>query len=84
MQNEGTEVKDLIFSEVTLILRSPFALPSVWLRSAFVTAIRCLGQRWQRNRLVVNGLWFLDTMRSLGGDFCIFRKENEGISKLGN
>jgi len=76
MQSEGLGLKRLIFSEVTLIVRSPFALPSVWLRSAFVTAIRCLEQRWQRNRLVVNGLWFLDTMRSLGGDFCIIRNKN--------
>jgi len=40
MQNEGIAVKGLKFSDITLIVRSPFALPSVWLRSPFVTVIR--------------------------------------------
>jgi len=35
MQSEGLILKCLIFSKVTLVVRSPFALPSVCLRSAF-------------------------------------------------
>ena len=40
MQSEGTVVKGLMFSEITLILRSAFALPSPCLRSAFEMAQR--------------------------------------------
>jgi len=40
MQNEGIEMKGLIFSELTLILRSPFALPSPCLRDGFEVALR--------------------------------------------
>jgi len=41
MQNEKREVKRLLFSELTLILRSPFALPSVRLRDGFEVAPSC-------------------------------------------
>ena len=82
MQSEGTVFIRLIFSAITLILRSPFALPSVWLRSAFVTAIRCLGQCCWCNRLIVKELRFLDKEGGEGGDFCIIRKENEEISNF--
>ena len=75
-------MKELIFSAITLILRSPFALPSVWLRSAFVTTIRCLGQCFWCNRLIVKGMRFLDKKGGEGVDFCIIRKENEEISKF--
>gem|GEM_PF-5398477 len=45
MQNEGTVVKCLVFSELTLILRSPFALPSPCLRDGFEVASRGFWQR---------------------------------------
>ena len=82
MQSEETVLIRLIFSAITLILRSPFALPSVWLRSAFVTAIRCLGQCFWCNILIVKGMRFLDKKGGEGGDFCIIRKENEKISNF--
>ena len=40
MQSEGTVVKGLIFSAITLILRLSFAHPSLCLRSAFERAPR--------------------------------------------
>jgi len=46
MQSEGMVVKGLLFSHITLILRSPFALLSPCLRDGFEVASRGFWQRW--------------------------------------
>ena len=48
MQSEGVKVKGLIFSEVTLILRSSFAHPSLCLRSGFALASLWLQGSFER------------------------------------
>ena len=58
MQCVGMEVNCLIFSYVTLILRSPFALPSVWLRDGFEVAPSCFGLCFYCNKLIVKELCF--------------------------
>ena len=70
----------LIFSGITLVLRSPFALPSLSLRYGY----KMLGAVLACNRLIVKEVCFLDKEGSGGGDFCIIRNKNEEISKFGN
>ena len=77
MQSEGVKVKGLIFSEVTLILRSPFAHLSLCLRSGSKVASRGFWQCWCSNKLIVKGLCFSDKVRGLRGYFCIIRNKNE-------
>ena len=60
-------IKRLMFSVITLFLRSPFALLSRWLRDGFVVPSRGFWQCWVCNKLIVKGLCFRDKERSLGG-----------------
>ena len=54
----GRRMMCLIFSYVTLIVRSPFALPSVWLRDGFEVAPSCFGLFFYFNKLIVRELCF--------------------------
>ena len=69
-------IKRLMFSVITLFLRSPFALPSPCLRDGFEVASRCFWQCWVCNKLIVKELCFRDKERSLGGGECIIRNKN--------
>jgi len=78
MQSGGMEMKGLIFSNITLIVRdilgcasSPttFALPSRWLRSVFEMAARWFYCCYRCNSMIVRGLCFLPKKGSKGGGF---------------
>jgi len=84
MQSEGVGLKCLIFSEVTLIVRSPFVLPSPCLRDGFEVAPSCFWQGFYRNKLIVNELYFLNKREVGVGNFCIICYKNAKISKFGN
>ena len=75
MQSEVLVLKSLIFSEVTLILRSPFALPSVCLRSAFEMAPSCFCCCYRCNELIIKEVCFLFRKGMLVGDFCIIHNK---------
>ena len=68
-------IKRLMFSVITLFLRSPFALPSLTLRSPFALSSSCFWQCWLRNNLIVKELRFHNKERSLGGGECIIRNK---------
>ena len=82
MQSEEMGLKCLIFSDVTLTLRSAFALPSVCLRDGFELVSSCFCYCYCCNKLIIKELCFCCGKGVGVGDFCIIRNENEG--KLAN